>query len=367
MTILRYTYFGMFLYLFAFLAQAQVPYPFQASSPVSNFAWDENDTSRYTGHYRFEYAYRLVEDMLNDQRPLNFAEAVFAVENCMYDGLLEQSSFLDELERIATGIENMVDSGYITAPSRDMALNYAIYVFFTQPCPLNHNQPFTYDSLSFVNDVGLTGGMLSNLLKTGRGTCHSLPYLYKIIADKVGAKAYIAVAPLHMYIRHQDASGTWWNFETTTGTYSHSSFIMENFHVSEAAIRSGLYMTNLTDKETIVQCLYDLLCIYERKSGFYSNKFVRKCYTLGLKYHYPDILHSKRINDLKYQLDKKAWLQGLRSDAEIREDSLLSAELNYIQQQIMDFEAMGYHAYTPEEYMQKYKETIDYLQRKNSK
>lgn len=148
---------------------------------------------------------------------------------------------------------------------------------------------------------------------------------------------------------------------------SHSSFIMENFHVSEAAVRSGLYMTNLTDKETIAQCLYDLLCIYERKTGFYSNKFVRKCYTLGLKYHYPDILHSKRINDLKYQLDKKAWLQGFRSDAEIREDSLLSAELNYIQQQIMDFEAMGYHAYTPEEYMQKYKETIDYLQRENSK
>ena len=42
------------------------------------------------------------------------------------------------------------------------------------------------------------------------------------------------MAPLHSYIRHQDADGKWWNFETTTGTYSHSSFIMENYYVRNA-------------------------------------------------------------------------------------------------------------------------------------
>jgi hypothetical protein len=135
---------------------------------------------------------------------------------------------------------------------------------------------------------------------------------------------------------------------------------MEDFHVNEKAIRSGLYMTNLTDKETIVQSLYDLLCIYERKTGFYSNDFVRRCYTLGLKYHYADVLHTKRIDDLKYQLDKKAWNKGLQSENEIKADAELRREYDYMQQQKKEFEAMGYYAYTPEEYMQKYQETLNY-------
>ena len=65
---------------------AKPQYVFQFENPIANFACNENDTSRYEGHYRFENAYRLIEDMLEDKRPLDFAEAVFAVENCMYDG-----------------------------------------------------------------------------------------------------------------------------------------------------------------------------------------------------------------------------------------------------------------------------------------
>ena len=345
--------------------QAQTQYVFQSEAPIANFTWDENDTSRYEGHYRFEQAYCMIEDMLTDKRPLDLAEANFAVENCLYDGQLNHEPYLSELARITSGIEMMVNTRSITAPTRDMALNYAIYIFFTQPCPLNNNHPFEYDKISFIEDVGLTGGMVTHLLQTKRGTCRSLPFLYKMIADRVGAKAYIAMAPLHSYIRHQDADGKWWNFETTTGTYSHSSFIMENYFVSEAAIQSGLYMTNLSDKETIVQCLYDLLCIYERKTGFYSNNFVRKCYTLGLKYHYADNLQLSRINDLKYQLDKKAWLKGLRSETEIQNDSVLKHEYGYLDQLRKEFNDMGYHAYTPEEYLHKYQETLDYMKKHN--
>lgn len=353
-----HTYFLPLLYLVSINVYAKPQYVFQSEDPIANFAWNENDTTRYEGHYRFEYAYKLIEDMLTDKRPLDFAEAVFAVENCMYEGALDYAAYSIELERISKGITQMASS--ITAPTRDVALNYAIYLFYTQPCPLNHYHPYEYDKISLIEDIGLTGGMVTNLLKTGKGTCHSLPYLYKIIADKIGAKAYIATAPLHAYIRHQDADGNWWNYETTTGTYSRSAFIMENFHVNEKAIKSGLYMTNLTDKETLVQCLHDLLNIYERKTGFYSNDFVRKCYTLGLKYHYADNLHSKRIEDLKYQLDKNAWDLGLHSETTIRMDSVLDHKYKYIQQLRKEFEDLGYYAYTQEEYMRKYQETLDY-------
>lgn len=348
----------IFLCMVTINIYAESQYVFQSENPIANFAWDENDTSRYERHYLYEKAYKLIEDMLSDKRPLGFAEAVFAVENCMYDGELDYAAYSIELERISKGIIQMASS--IAAPSNDVALNYAIHLFYTQPCPLNRYHPFEYDKISLIEDVGLTGGMVTNLLKTGKGTCHSLPYLYKIIADKIGARACIATAPLHAYIRHQDADGNWWNYETTTGTYSRSAWIMESFHVNEKAIRSGLYMTNLTDKETIVQCLHDLLNIYERKTGFYSNDFVRKCYTLGLKYHYADNLHSRRIGDLEYQIKKKAWNKGSRSITALQKDPMLSSEYEYIQQQIKAYDEMGYYAYTSEEYMQKYQETLDY-------
>ena len=367
MILFRHTYLLFFLCICPFSVLAKSQYIFQSENPIANFAWNENDTSRYEGHYRFENAYRLIKDMLTDERPLDFAEAVFAVENCMYDGKLNHTSYLAELNRIAAGIKHMANSPTMTAPTRDMALNYAIYIFYTQPCPLNNNHPYEYDKMSLMEDVGLTGGLVTHLLQTGMGTCHSLPYLYKIIADKVDAKAYIALAPLHLYIRHQDEQGNWWNFETTAGTFSRSAFIMESFHVNEKAIRSGLYMTNLTDKETIVQCLYDLLCIYERKTGFYSNDFVRKCYTLGLKYHYPDNLHSKRINDLKYQLDKRAWNKGLRSESALRNDPVLGHEYDYLQQQRKVYDELGHHEYTPEEYLKKYQEALDAIRKQESK
>lgn len=365
MTILRPTYCFLLLSIWASLCFAQTPYVFQTQDPIANFAWDENDTSRYAGHYLYEQACRLIEDMLTDKCPLNFAEAVFAVENCLFDGTLDHSWYEIELNRIATGIRNAASSPSVTAPNYDMALNYTIYLFFTQPCPLNHNQPYEYDKESFLKDAGLTGGMVTHLLKTGRGTCRSLPYLYKIIADKVGARAWLANAPLHTYIRTQDDKGKWWNFETTTGSFSSSSFIMENFYVTEEGIRSGLYMTNLTEKETIVQCLFDLLCIYERKTGFYSNDFIRKCYTLGLQYHYADNLQSKKINDLKYQLDKRAWNAGLRSEAEVRSDKVFGPEYEHIQELRKEFDAMGYHQYTPEEYQHNYQEAINYLERRD--
>lgn len=365
---LQHTYTLYFIYvLFPLYSIAQPQYKWQTEAPIANFTWDENDTTRYAGHYLYERAYRLIEDMLTDKRNVDFAEAVFVVEDCLFDGALDHSWYLIELNRIATGIRNAASSPSVTAPNYDMALNYTIYLFFTQPCPLNHNHPYEYDKESFLKDAGLTGGMVTHLLKTGMGTCRSLPYLYKIIADKVGAKAWLANAPLHTYVRTQDDKGKWWNFETTTGSFSRSSYIMESFHINENAIKSGLYMTNLTAKETIVQCLYDLLCIYERKTGFYSNDFVRKCYTLGLKYHYADNLHTFRINDLKYQLDKKAWNKGLRSEAEIRKDTELRKEYDYLQQQQKEFEEMGYHAFTTEEYTMKYQKALDYLQSKQSK
>ena len=133
MNIFRHTFELVLLLTLSIPCFAQPQYKWQTEDPIANFAWNENDTTRYMGHYLYERAYCVIEEMLTDKRPLDFAEAVFAVENCMYDGTLDHVWYQAELNRIATGIRNAATSPAITAPSRDMALNYTIYLFYTQP------------------------------------------------------------------------------------------------------------------------------------------------------------------------------------------------------------------------------------------
>lgn len=338
--------------------------PRQDEEPLFNFTLNENDTTRYDNHYLYEKAYRTIEDMLTDKRPTDLKMANFHVDNCYFDGKNDSAVYVQEIKIIVKALKQMYDMHRPMAPSDNVARNYCIYSYFTEASHFNQYHTYQYDIRSMEQTkTVLEYGTVSHLLRTRMGTCTSLPMLYKILADETGAEAYIALAPMHSYIRHQDHTGEWWNFETTTGTFSRSSFIMENFHVTENAIRSGMYMTNLTEKETLVQCLYMLLCIYEFKTGFYSNAFVQKCYRLGLNYHYADAMHIWEINDLKYQLDKDAWNNGYQNHQEMCTSDQYRKQFEFITQKRKELEQLGFYAFTTEDYLKQYKAAMKYYKK----
>lgn len=128
----------------------------------------------------------------------------------------------------------------------------------------------------------------------------------------MGVEAFIAIAPMHCYVKHRDEQGNWWNLEMTTGFFSRSSFIMETFNVSETAMKSGLFMKALSNSESIAYCIYDLLCYYEYKTERYSDDFVRICYEIGLQYYPNSQLQISKANDLQFRLSNKMIEKGLR-------------------------------------------------------
>ena len=70
MSTLLHTYILLIGCLIPIMLFAQKHYTKQSVDPIANFAWDENDTTRYEGHYRFEYAYKLIEESNNfNQNP----------------------------------------------------------------------------------------------------------------------------------------------------------------------------------------------------------------------------------------------------------------------------------------------------------
>lgn len=258
----------------------------------------------------FDIAIGEIEQMLKGEKMLNFKRAVYLVENAYYEGKVSWEDYNNEILRIKPILDKMIDDRNLR--QYKTAGNWAIFTYMSDSIPENNFNPYQYDFEGFMSDSDRESYMVSRLLKTKKGNCRALPYFYKILADEVGVEAFIAIAPMHCYVKHRDEQGNWWNLEMTTGSFSRSSFIMETFNVSETAIKSGLFMKSLSDEESVAYCIYDLLSYYEDKTGRYSDDFIKRCYEIGLQYYPNSQLQISKANDLQFRLSCKMIEKDLR-------------------------------------------------------
>lgn len=344
------------LYSFEFVL-ASPSFPLQTEDPIANFALNEDDTTRYTHHYLYEQAYHLIEDMLEGRRPISIKDAEFAIEHAFLEGHTNRASYDYIIAAIANNVLRDAAMLRPRMPSDATAKNLALTLFFSEDRESNNYQHYTYDVQSLFNDGGLVGGLVLSLLQTGKGTCRSMPYLYKILAHEIDAPSYIACAPMHFYIKHQDDKGIWWCYESTLYTYCDEEYIININHVSPQAVASGLYTKPLTDKEMLCQILYDLCYFYEKKTGFYSNAFIRKCYQLGLRYFPISALRVSELGDLKYQVDKELWNRGKTDEYNFADYPDLQERYIQVQAKRKELEDLGYYQYSQQEIKRK----LDYI------
>ena len=289
--------------------------------------------------------------MLEGKEPLSFKRAVFLSENAFYNGKLDWKEFCNEIEQIKIKINKMIVAKHLQ--QFKTAGNWAIFTYLCDSIPENIYQPYQYDFENFMGDKDYQSGMVSSLIKTKKGNCHSLPYLYKILADEINVEAFIATAPMHCYIKHKDEKDVWWNLELTTGTFSRTSFIMETFNVSDEGMASGLYMKGLSEEESVALCLDDALCYYDMQTGIYFGDMVRKAYTAGLKISPNSLLQLAKVDDEKYTLDKAMEKKGIHDYSKIKGDCDLEELENNVKATKADIKKMGYTTLTSEQYREK--------------
>lgn len=256
-----------------------------------------------------------IAEMLNGRKPLSIKRAVFLTENAYYNGTLNWIEFNREVEQIRGNLIRMIEAKGLQ--KYKTAGNWAIFSYMTEKIPENNRQSYEYDFDNFLGDKDYESFMVSSLLRTRKGNCHSLPYLYKILAEEVHVEAFIALAPMHVFIKHKDEKGQWWNLELTSGTFSSTSFIIESFNVSDAGMESGLYMKPLSLKESIALCLNDLIEYYNKRTGIYYGDIVRKAYTEGIKVYPNSLLQLAKQEEIKYKLDKAMADKGLNDYTKI--------------------------------------------------
>lgn len=230
-------------------------------------------------------AYEALAEMLDGRRKANLPLAVFIVENTFTNGELNYTAFkgqLDELADICRGL-----AGTDTSPTARFMALHRLMTDTVQTSvdgkAVSRHLPYRYDYEDFRGEKDHTKQFVSKLLRTGTGQCHSMPLLYKLLADQLGVKAYISMAPNHSFIQVKDRTGRLYRYEATNGHFVSDAFHMTSGYIKAGALKNGAYLDTLTLKQTLASEMLDLALGYEHYYGF--DAFVEKCAGLGLKYY----------------------------------------------------------------------------------
>lgn len=297
-----------------------------------------------------------VASMLSGKTELSFKRAVFLTENAYYGGTLDWLAYCAEIDRIESRLKEMIldkNLGLVRT-----AANWAVFTYMTDSIPENNYAPYQYDLENFMGDSDYESFMVTRLLQTRKGNCHSLPYLYKILADEMGAEACLALAPMHVFIKHRDEDGKWWNLELTSGTFSRTSFIIESFGVTDAGMQSGLYMKPLSTLESVALCLSDLIDYYEKTTGKYSGSLVEAAYNSGLRVYPNSLLQLQKYNDLKDMVDSEMLKRDLKTYDQAESVAELSPLCVELEKTAEHIEQMGYYQLSADDYEVKVNEMI---------
>ncbi|WKZ75450.1 MAG: hypothetical protein QY303_00860 [Vicingaceae bacterium] len=250
----------------------------------------------------YDQAFEKVNCMLLETCSASFKDAVFTVENAYFSNQLDKENFdkrilfLTQLSKSLMANRELI---YDLSDKEEVKKCAAIFTVIADTIPVQIDSgkiayiyPYTYDFNDIWGDKEWSNMFVAKLLETKTGNCHSLPYLYKILANEIGVKAHIAVAPNHFYIKHQNKGNGWFNTELTSGIFPVDAWLMASGYIHLDAVVNKLYMEALSEKQMLALNLIDLAKGYERKLGVHAKSdFILKCCETALKY-YPNYINA---------------------------------------------------------------------------
>ncbi|THD31359.1 MAG: hypothetical protein DI588_11395 [Flavobacterium johnsoniae] len=240
----------------------------------------------------YDNSFALLDGMLKDEKAYSFKKAVFAVENAYYNGKLDTIAVNREIRLLTNLCETLIKDrflAYVENDKKDVNKWAAAYQVMCDSIPIVMNDqeyryiPFKYDFNDVYGNRDIANMFVSKLLYTRKGNCHSMPYLYKILCEEQGTTAHLALAPSHVYIKHQNKKNGWYNTELTSGIFPNDAWLMASGFIHVDAITNGVYMKALNNKESIALVMIDLAHAYERSFPDNDGTFLLKCAESAIK------------------------------------------------------------------------------------
>lgn len=245
----------------------------------------------------FEESLVTLNNMLVDENTYSFKKAVFSVENAYLNGKLD-TAFVNKEIRLLTNIcRSLVENrflAYVENDKKDVNKWASAYQVMCDSIPIIIGDkeykyiPFRYDFNDVFGNQDIANMFVSKLLYTRKGNCHSMPYLYKILCEEQGTTAHLALAPNHVYIKHQNKKNGWYNTELTSGIFPYDAWLMASGFVHIDAIKNGVYMKALNNRETVALVIMDLANAYQKAFLDNDGSFLLKCADTAIK-AYPNL------------------------------------------------------------------------------
>ncbi len=231
----------------------------------------------------------LLSAQLTGSRPLSVSEAYFMLENAWGESYLSREEYEHILDHSAGFIRAWLKSKNLS-PYNQPELHFGIQKFMRDTLSLlsphpdqpgryvrTTHLPFFYDYVDFRGEKDFRSYFLTKCLATGGGQCNSMPAVYCVLAERLGATAYLSLAPHHALVKYPDAQGRLHNYEATTGWNISDRWYEDNLFISPEAKRSGIYLDTLNRKQIVANCLLDLALGYMQKFGIADGSFIHQC------------------------------------------------------------------------------------------
>jgi hypothetical protein len=308
----------------------------------------------------YDEAFEKLSNMLDGKRDLSFKEAVFTVENAYLQGTLD-TAFVNKKIHFLKNLSIQVQkNGVLDYQERDKETvsKYASLFLVLKDTTkiLDSNgeiflhPPFSYDFEDVFGHQKWENMFVSKLLGTHTGNCHSLPYLYKILAEEIGVTAHLALAPNHTYIKHRSERDGWYNTELTSGIFPIDAWLMASGYIHLDAIRNGVYMKALDDKESIALCLVDLALGYQTHE-LYDLDFVMKCAYKALEYFPNYISAMMLITEAKGKMIENILYSKGKDFSQARQYPETREILEEVRQDLVKIHELGYRQMPEEMYL----------------
>jgi hypothetical protein len=202
-------------------------------------------------------------------------KATYLVENAYYNNTLPYDKFLNAINARAELVKQVLKREHINA-TNNTALNYGIQKLFSQPNNYYNPktkktttiQPLKYDFKDFKGEKDFPQVFVTKLLMSGTGQCHSMPLLYLCLAETLGAKANLSLAPEHSFIQMFDNNGKRFSFECTNGNLVSENWLLQSGFINATALKNKTYLDTLSQRQLFAQCLADLAIGYQKRFGY---------------------------------------------------------------------------------------------------
>ncbi len=289
----------------------------------------------------YDNAYQNLAEMLENKQDIKLKKAVFLTENAFLDNQLSYGEFNDKIYMLSNICLGFLNANPLQYTDNDIdkvskftsvfkTLTDTIKIIIPNNDTVTH-LPFGYDFDDFFGDKDWSKTFVTKLLATKKGNCHSLPYLYKILCDELGAEAHLALAPNHLYIKHHSKKTGWYNTELTSATFPIDAWLMVSGYISVEAVQNALYMDTIGTHRAIALCVVDLGQGYTKKFPENDGTFALQCCELALQ-HFPNCVNALLLKGETLLSQYKKLVQSKGKDDS--ETKAKFAKMNQVYKQI---------------------------------